>query len=105
MVYTGSTINSGIIAPSGTSIVTNGSTTSAINVGEYSVILQIDDTNNYEWSDKTTDNKTVTWRIVQNTGNIIVTLSSNSYTYDGNAKTPNVTVKQGTTTLVNNSDY
>ena len=34
-----------------------------------------------------------------------VTLSPSSYTYDGNVKKPSVTVKSGTNTLRNNTDY
>lgn len=34
-----------------------------------------------------------------------VTLSKTSYTYDGNAKTPTVTVKNGNTTLTKDTDY
>lgn len=34
-----------------------------------------------------------------------VTLSNSSYTYDGKAKTPEVTVKNGGTTLTENTDY
>ncbi|MBR1739238.1 MAG: Ig-like domain-containing protein [Ruminococcus sp.] len=33
------------------------------------------------------------------------TLGATSYVYDGNAKTPSVTVKNGSTTLVNGTDY
>jgi hypothetical protein len=34
-----------------------------------------------------------------------IILSVNSYTYDGNAKKPTITVRDGTTTLVPNTDY
>lgn len=34
-----------------------------------------------------------------------VSLSTSSYTYDGNAKTPEVTVKDGSTTLTSGTDY
>lgn len=36
---------------------------------------------------------------------LTITLSTTTYTYDGNAKTPSVTVKNGSKTLVNGTDY
>ncbi|MBO5141933.1 MAG: GBS Bsp-like repeat-containing protein, partial [Clostridia bacterium] len=61
--YNGSSQNSGITAPANTSIVTASSTTSATNAGTYNVVLKLNDTTNYTWSDGTTANKTVTWKI------------------------------------------
>ena len=104
-VYTGSVINSGLTAPTGSSIVSSESTTSATNIGEYTVVFKINDTNNYKWSDNTTTNKSVTWKIVANTSEVTVTLGTSSYIYDGTEKKPTVTVKQGSTTLVKDTDY
>ena len=48
----------------------------------------------------------VSFRINQkNVSGLVVTLQTTSYTYDGTAKTPSVTVKDGTKTLTNGTDY
>ncbi len=59
--YTGSAISHGYTAPSGTSVVTSGTTASATNVGTYNIVLAVD--SNHKWSNGTTANKTVTWSI------------------------------------------
>lgn len=46
---------------------------------------------------------TANWN--RNASNLTITLSNATYTYDGTAKTPTVTVKDGNTTLVNGVDY
>ncbi len=48
----------------------------------------------------------VQWSIVAANANLFnITLGTNEYTYDGTAKTPTVTVKDGEATLVENTDY
>ena len=48
----------------------------------------------------------VQWSIVAANANLFnITLGTTEYTYDGNAKTPTVTVKDGEATLVENTDY
>ena len=48
----------------------------------------------------------VNFRINQKgVSNLTITLQTNNYTYDGTAKTPDVTVRDGTTTLTNGTHY
>jgi len=48
----------------------------------------------------------VNFRINQKgVSNLTITLQTNNYTYDGTAKTPSVTVRDGTTTLTNGTHY
>ena len=104
--YTGTSQNHGVTVPSHTSIVTTGSTTSATNVGNYKVILKLDDATNYKWSDNTTSNKEISWKIVaKSSTGLTTTLSFDDVDYDGEEQEPTVTVKDGTTTLVKGTDY
>ena len=52
-----------------------------------------------------TGSKSTTFRINAKTLPSNPVLSATSYIYDGKAKTPGVTVKDGTKTLVNGTDY
>ena len=52
-----------------------------------------------------TGNKSFTANWSKAASSLTVTLGTTSYTYDGNAKTPAVTVKDGSTTLTNDTDY
>lgn len=61
--YTGYAQSHGISVPSGASIVSSGSVLSATEAGTYTVIFRLDNTTNYKWSDNTTSNKSVTWKI------------------------------------------
>lgn len=112
-----------ITLPSSVSFVYNGKTqnypslgdgctitgeTSATNVGTYTVSLSLD--SNHEWSDGTRTNKTATWSITQksiNSSDITKTVNPSSYTYDGNAKVPTVTVRDTSrnVNLVAGTDY
>ena len=79
-------------------------TTSATNVGTYTATAT--PKSNYAWADGSTTSKTLTWKITEKaSSDIIVTLSETVYTYDGTAKEPEVTVKDGTKTLVEGTDY
>ena len=99
----------GITIPEHVSIVTASSTTSATNVGTYSVVLALDDTSAYEWSDGTTTNKTITWKIVAfNISSATVSgLSSKAYTGSAitQAPTVKVSINSTTKTLTNSTDY
>jgi len=45
------------------------------------------------------------YELIENTANLTATISSNSFVYDGTAKTPAVAVSDGTTSLVKDTDY
>ena len=108
--YNGASQASGISAPAGSSIVTASSTTSATNVGTYNVVIQLSSTKNYKWSDNTTTNKTITWKInAYNLSNAtIASVSAQTYTGKAITPTPAVTVpipSGKTTTLVSGTNY
>ena len=108
--YNGASQASGISAPAGSSIVTASSTTSATNVGTYNVVIQLSSTKNYKWSDNTTANKTITWKInAYNLSNAtIASVSAQTYTGKAITPTPAVTVpipSGKTTTLVSGTNY
>ena len=70
----------------------------ATNVGNYTATLT--GKGNFKGEVK------VQWSIVAANANLFnITLGTNEYTYDGTAKTPAVTVKDGEATLVENTDY
>ena len=70
----------------------------ATNVGNY--IATLTGKGNFKGS------VTANWSIVAANANLFnITLGTNEYTYDGTAKTPTVTVKDGEATLVENTDY
>ncbi|MBR4110385.1 MAG: hypothetical protein IKK43_01670, partial [Clostridia bacterium] len=64
-VYNKNAQEHGITIPANTSIVTAKSTTSATDAGTYKVVLELDDSTNYKWSDGTTTNKEITWKIAK----------------------------------------
>lgn len=68
--------------------------------GNYSITISLKDTANYQWSDGTTGNLTLTWNILpRDLSGATITFPNNDqteFTYDGTAKTPDPTV---TTTL------
>ena len=81
--YTGNMQDHGITIPANASIVSSNSTISAQNAGEYIVTLKLDDTSRYVWSDGSSGNKQIKWKIVQATPKI--TLTAKTGTYSGNA--------------------
>ena len=96
--YTGSAISHGYTAPSGSSIVTSGTTASATNAGTYNIVLQLANTSNYKWSDGSVTNKTVNWKINKaNSAN--PTLTAVTANYDGKAHP--VTVSGGAGGTIN----
>lgn len=107
-IYNATTQNHGITPSEGSSIVANKSTLSAINIGTYNVVFTLN--SNYKWSDETTDDVTVIWKInPYNLSNGIIE-SVNEQTYIGSEITPkpNVTVSipSGKTTLLSSvTDY
>ena len=106
--YNGASQASGISAPAGSSIVTASSTTSATNVGTYNVVIQLSSTKNYKWSDNTTANKTITWKInPKNLSGNVTVADVAAITYTGNPITPAPTVTDNArnVNLIPNTDY
>ena len=91
-VYNAEEQNHGISVPEGTSIVTNGSTLKATNVGTYNVIFTLN--SNYKWSDGTTSNVTIQWKITAyNLSNATIgSISDQTYTGSEIKPTTSVTV-------------
>ena len=97
--YTGSIKTPNITnEPSSTYVTTSGNT-SATNAGTYTITYTLKDKTNYEWSDGTTEDKTIEWSITQATnswttqprmqGGIMATSSGlygHSYSPQGKAK-------------------
>ena len=98
----------GIKIPEGASIVTSGSTLKATNVNAYNVVFTLN--SNYKWSDGTTTDVTVTWKITAyNLSNATIE-SVDKQTYTGSAITPKPNVKVPipsgkTTMLASDTDY
>ena len=90
--------------------MTVSGTTSATNAGTYSATFTLKDTTNYKWSDGTTTEKTVSWKINQyNISNVDVG-SISDQTYTGSAITPVPVLSKilnGSSkyTLVKDTDY
>ena len=96
--YTGSAISHGYTAPSGSSIVTSGTTASATNAGTYNIVLQLANTSNYKWIDGSVTNKTVSWKI-NKANSTNPTLTAVTANYDGKAHP--VTVSGGAGGTIN----
>ena len=90
--------------------MTVSGTTSATNAGTYSATFTLKDTTNYKWSDGTTTEKTVSWKINKyNISNVDVG-SISDQTYTGSAITPAPVLSKilnGSSkyTLVKDTDY
>lgn len=94
--YDGTSQSHGITVPSGSTIAASGSTTSAIDKGTYNVIIALNSTTNYKWSDNTTTNKTVSWTI--NPKSVAVTWgTTTSFTYNGSEQAPTASASSGVT--------
>ena len=92
--------------PSNTGYVTYSGAGTAINAGTYQVTASLLDTQNTEWSDHTTADKTLTLTInAANISSCTVTGIDASYSYTGSAITPSPTVTFGGDTLVEDTDY
>ena len=107
-VYNAAEQSHGIKTPEGASIVTSGSTLKATNVNAYNVVFTLN--SNYKWSDGTTTDVTVTWKITAyNLSNATIE-SVDKQTYTGSAITPKPNVKVPipsgkTTMLASDTDY
>lgn len=93
--YTGETIGAEYSAPDECSVVTAGSTTSAVNVqeGGYTIVFALKDSNNYCWGTDGSDDladKTLTWHIVK-ADNKITGVDALGWTYGGAVNTPQIT--------------
>ena len=96
LTYNGATQAHGYTAPTGTAIETSGTTASTIDAGTYNIVLKITNTSNYQWSDNTTANKTVTWKI--NPKSIAVTWgTTTTFSYTGRVQAPTASASSGVT--------
>ena len=88
---------------SGSNVSWSGDTTGT-NVGTYTAYAT--PKTNYAWSDGTTGQKTITWTMsAKAIKDCTITLGTTEYTYAGVAKKPAITVKDGTVTLVQDTEY
>ena len=107
-VYNAAEQSHGIKTPEGASIVTSGSTLKATNVNAYNVVFTLN--SNYKWSDGTTTDVTITWKITAyNLSNATIE-SVDKQIYTGSAITPKPNVKVPipsgkTTMLASDTDY
>jgi len=79
-------------------------TTSATNAGSYKATASLKYKEFDTWEDGTTEDKTIKWTIAPKKVTPTVKLSAAAYTWNGKAKKPTVTVKDGSTKLAA-SDY
>ena len=93
--YNGKAQAHGYTLPTGTAIENNGTTPSAIDAGTYNIVLKLTSASNYQWSDKTTTNKTINWKI--NPKSVTVTWGATSFTYNGQAQAPTASATSGVT--------
>ena len=94
--YNGQAQAHGYTLPTGTAIENNGTTPSAIDAGTYNIVLKLTSTSNYQWSDKTITNKTITWKI--NPKSVAVTWGTTvTFTYNGQPQAPTVSATSGVT--------
>ena len=78
--------------------------TSGTNAGSYTAYAT--PKTNYAWSDGKIDKKAVVWTMSpKSLKDCTVTIGTLEYTYDGGAKQPSVTVKDGNVTLANGTEY
>ncbi len=108
--YNGASQGCGIATPANASVVTASSTTSATNVGNYTVLYKLNDTSNYKWSNDTTTNISVTWKIVAYnlSGATVGSISDSTFKGSPITPTPTITVpipSGSTTTLIKDTDY
>ena len=93
--YNGKAQAHGYSLPTGTAIENNGTTPSAIDAGTYNIVLKLTSASNYQWSDKTTTNKTINWKI--NPKSVTVAWGATSFTYNGQAQAPTASATSGVT--------
>lgn len=80
-------------------------TKSATNAGSYKVTAKLKSTAGYIWSDGTTEQKTISWKINKRAIGKTDILGINAKTYTGNALMQSPTLKFGGKTLKNGTDY
>ena len=81
-------------------------TTGATDVGDYTTTVSLKDSANYEWTDGTTGNLTLNWKIIQATiTDASVTLPQATYRVTGSEITPEPTVVVNGRTLIKDTDY
>ena len=91
------------VSVTGTNVDLTG-TVAAKEVGTYTA--KATPKSNYAWSDGTTTEKTLTWKILsKESSNLTVTLGTTKYTYSGTAKEPTAKVQDGANTLIEGTDY
>ena len=94
--YNGQAQAHGYSLPTGTTIENNGTTPSAIDAGTYNIVLKLTSTANYQWSDGSVSNKTITWKI--NPKSVAVTWgTTTTFTYNGQPQAPTVSATSGVT--------
>ena len=94
--YNGQAQAHGYTLPTGTTIENNGTTASATDTGTYNIVLKLTSASNYQWSDKTTTNKTINWKI--NPKSVAVTWGTTvTFTYNGQAQAPTASATSGIT--------
>ena len=104
--YDGNEKKPTVTVKDGTKTLTSGTDysvayTNNINVGNAKVTV----TGKGNYSGTASKNFTISEAPKTDISNCTVTLGTTSYTYDGTAKKPSVTVKNGSTTLTNGTDY
>ena len=80
-------------------MVADSSTISATDAGTYYIVIALKDSTNYEWSDGTTETKTLSWTIVGNTYDFTLTYVSgteNCYDISYDSSTGEYTINFGT---------
>ena len=96
-----------VVPPQGKTLTYNGKTQTGVaagsaytitgntgkNAGEYTARLTLKDKEKYQWSNGKTTDQFIKWKIEPEIVTPQITLSPKSYTFDGNAKKPSVTVK------------
>ena len=91
------------VSVTGTNVDLTG-TVAAKEVGTYTA--KATPKSNYAWSDGTTTEKTLTWKILsKGSSNLTLTLGTTKYTYSGTAKEPTAKVQDGANTLIEGTDY
>ena len=88
LVYNGSSQNASVSTYDPSVISITG--LSGTDAGTYTATLHLIDTDNYEWSDNTTADKTQTWSIAKATGSF--TMSVSSVTLNASSRTATVTL-------------
>jgi len=78
----------------------------ATNVGDYTAVATLDDTENYSWADGTTGSKEISWSIAKGDIASLSVTGLETQVYNGSEFTPEVTVTDAAgNTLANGSDY